>query len=501
MASSALTKSPRSRQSCPPRFGTPRNPQRETLGPKVAEVAKRLGLDLMPWQRLVVDVAFEIDPTTGQLWYEEVDVGVPRQSGKTTLAMTVKTFRCARFSRTPQNVLYIAQSRNKAREKFVEEHVPILQRSALFAKAFELRLSNGSEHIKWRNGSRWGIDAPTRTAGHGATLDHVDIDEAFSQQDNRSEQALRPAMITRPSRQIWPYSTAGDGQSHYWWGKVESGRKAVLSGRQTRVAYFEWSAPDDADPGDPAVWWSTIPALGHTITESAIASEWERASLSGEAAVNLFRRAFLNQWVEIPQTGEDIGWSKIPAEAWTACRDSASALEPDARVSFAIDVTPDRRWGTIAVCGRRVDGVDHVEVVDHQQGTGWIVERIGELVERWPAVSVCIDKAGPAGSLWDDVGRAIPTDMLIAPTTSDVARAASSMLDAIVERSVAHRGQIELDSAARAAKERKLGESWAWARAGSSVPISPLVAVSLARWALRRTPEADAPNVWLMSLY
>jgi hypothetical protein len=65
---------------CPPRFGTPRNPERDTLGPKVAAVAKRAGFDLMPWQRYVLDLAFELE-SPGKLWYSEIVLIVPRQSG------------------------------------------------------------------------------------------------------------------------------------------------------------------------------------------------------------------------------------------------------------------------------------------------------------------------------------------------------------------------------------------------------------------------------------
>ena len=39
-----------------------------------------------------------------------------------------------------------------------------------------------------------------------------------------------------------------------------------------------------------------------------------------------------------------------------------------------------------------------------------------------------------------------------------------------------------LDAAVAGAGKRPLGDSWAWARWGLSVDISPLVAVSLARW-------------------
>jgi phage terminase large subunit-like protein len=70
---------------CPPLYATPRNPSRPTLGGDVATIAEQLGTPFMPWQRLVADVAMEVDPATGLLAYREVDLTTPRQSGKTTL--------------------------------------------------------------------------------------------------------------------------------------------------------------------------------------------------------------------------------------------------------------------------------------------------------------------------------------------------------------------------------------------------------------------------------
>ena len=39
------------------------------------------------------------------------------------------------------------------------------------------------------------------------------------------------------------------------------------------MCYFEWSAPDDADPFDPATWWACMPALGHTVDVETITAD------------------------------------------------------------------------------------------------------------------------------------------------------------------------------------------------------------------------------------
>ncbi len=50
------------------------------MGPAVGMVARRLGMELMPWQQHVADVAFEVNPETGRLAYREIVLTVPRRS-------------------------------------------------------------------------------------------------------------------------------------------------------------------------------------------------------------------------------------------------------------------------------------------------------------------------------------------------------------------------------------------------------------------------------------
>ncbi len=321
--------------TCPPRFGTPRNPDRPTLGGRAAQVAKALGKPFMPWQQYVADVALEYDPDTKQLIYREVDLSVPRQQAKTTTLLTIMALRATRFG-ARQNIVYTAQSRKAALAKWRDEHVPVLEASA-FGKAgvFEVRKSNGSEAVVWRNGSLYGIDAATETAGHGPTLDLGEIDEAWAHEDDRGEQAMAPAMITRPSAQLWVSSTAGNARSKYWYRKVLAGRENYATSPST--AYFEWSAGDDEDPADPATWWRCMPALGHTVTEATIAAELDRARRGGK--LDLFLRAYLNRWVEIPSL-EEGGAKVIPLEWFDDCIDKRSKIE-GARV-FAADLSPDR---------------------------------------------------------------------------------------------------------------------------------------------------------------
>src|SRR5660398_328406 len=76
-----------------PRWATSRRSSRDTLGPRIGELAKRLGTPVMPWQQMVADVGFEIASETGLPAYREVIVTMPRQNGKTSLLLAAEVER------------------------------------------------------------------------------------------------------------------------------------------------------------------------------------------------------------------------------------------------------------------------------------------------------------------------------------------------------------------------------------------------------------------------
>lgn len=465
--------------TCPPRYSTPRNPERATLGPRVAKIAELLGTPLMPWQQHVADIALEVDEH-GKLVYREVVITVPRQSGKTSLMLAMMVHRAIGLGRR-QNILYTAQTRGAARKKWEDEHLAALERCKTLKNQFEPRKQLGQEAIRWKNGSLHGITSNTEKAGHGETLDLGVIDEAFAQEDSRLEQAFKPAMITRDDPQLWVVSTAGTTKSVYLRGKVDLGRARCESGVADSVAYFEWSAPEEADPADEDVWRACMPALGHTVTIDAVRADFEAMDRKE------FRRAYLNQW---PDAAPD-EWLVIGRDAWMGLVDADSVpMDP---VAFALDVSPSRTTASIAVAGHREDGRQHVEIIDTAPGTGWAVKRLVDLYAKWAPLAVVVDDAGPAGSLIPELDQAGVT--ITTPKSRQVAQACGALYDAVAEDKLRHRDDPDLNAALAAADTRKLGDAWAWARKHPSADISPLVAATLALWGLTREPdEDDAPT-------
>lgn len=414
---------------------------------------------MMPWQRLVADVGLEVD-SNGVPYYREVVVTVPRQSGKTTLMLAWSLYRCLAWPRgRMQRVVYTAQTGQDARMKLIRDQWPILEASPLVGTV-KRHLEGAQESaIHFKNGSRIDVQATTTGAGHGRTVDMGIIDEAFDDVDDRREGAMLPAMLTRSDAQLFVVSTAGTDDSVYLRQKVDTGRAMVTAGERTGIAYFEWSAGDDADADDEDAWWSCNPSLGWTQGIDAIRHARKTTS------DGLFRRTILNQWT----SSED---RVIPLSTWdAACDPDASPSNP---VVLAVDAHPERTSAAIAAAGGGV-----VELVEHRAGLGWVVARVAELADRWDA-PVAVDQAGPAGPFIPDLER---LGVRVVPLSGpDMAKATGAFYDAVADRTVKLRRNPSLDAAAAGATKRQVGDAWVWARKHLSADVCPLVAVTAARW-------------------
>ncbi|MGH2596127.1 MAG: phage terminase large subunit family protein [Actinomycetota bacterium] len=418
----------------------------------------------MPWQQYVADVGCEI-LDDGSPAYSEIIFTVPRQSGKTTLSFTWQLDRCLSWGR-PQRSAFTAQTGKDARDKWLDELFPALEHSPLAAAVSDLNRGNGNEAVKFHTGSLIRVLATSAGAGHSKTLDQAVLDEVWHDIDDRREQGLRPAMITRSDRQLLICSTAGTDASIVYNHKVTTGRRAVKEDSGIGIAYFEWSAPDDWDPADKATWWTFMPALGHTITPEAI--EVERQAMKPEE----FRRAYGNRSTRSVDR-------LIPLESWLGVVDEDA--KPDGPVKFALDITEDRGAGSIVAC----DAQGVLELVEHRAGLEWIVPRANELAERYDA-RVWVDEGGPASSLLADLSKPHRVKQ------RDVLRACGAMFDAIEQQTVTFRADPLFDEAVAGVVKREVGDLWGWSRKASVTDITPLMAATLAFLAAsRRSPYED----------
>lgn len=488
--------------TCPPRWGTMRNFDRPTYGPKVAKIAKAVGTPFMPWQRYAADVAGEIDPETGLLFYRGVDITVPRQSGKTSLILPSGVWRA--MFRPAQRIVYGAQTGVAAREKWEDEHLPLMGKARFLKGKFRTRKAAGREAILYANGSIHSLLANTTQAGHGKTLDAAFLDEYFAQTDYRSDQAVGPAMITRADAQKYRLSTAGTSASVPFNAMRKRGREVLDQGLPSRTAFFDWCALPTEDRTLFETWLSCMPALcpepvrgqcrcskewRHTVTEAAILAELETYA----AELEEFDRAYLNIGRDDGELERD---PNVPTvEEW------AQLASPDIPgtdiVALAVDITPRRDWSAIVAVGDTEQGLPRVRILDHGEGTEWLLSRLLELHERLKPVCLALDDKSPAGTLILPLERkgivrmAPETDdrdarkgpqrgQLWIPTPMQYGAACGVFTDTVRQGALVHSGQDLMTVAIDGAKTRPLGDGvWGWGRKIGSADISPLVAATL----------------------
>lgn len=493
-----------------PRWATKRSPDRPTLGPLIAQMARlSLGHDLMPWQQHVADVSGELDPDRateefplGLPAYRAIGVTVPRQSGKTTLLVPTLAYRAARWplrsKPKPQKIRYAAQTRNDAMEKW-NEHVDILQNSVI-GKGMVPKRPGGREHMLWRNGSQWGVSGVGKKSGHGPTLDAGALDECWAYEDFRMSQAFRPAMLTIQDAQLFSYSTMGTPKSVYLNAMVASGREHVDAGHTAGVCYFEWSAEDGMDPADPATWWSCMPALGFTQTEDIVRGEYdELKDKPGE-----FERGFLNRATFISETiWPSIWWEACTAEFELDDNNEPTPVARDVMrdtVCLAIDTSFDRSVTSIGAAGRTQDRRIQIENLFTLQGTGSAVATVKQICAKQQITTVVIAADGPARSLipaLEDLFKYEPQKLRIVAAAEMIA-ACGDMYDLVEQgpKRLVHIEQPELTTAQAGAAKRQIGDAWVLGRKLSEVDITPLVACTLAAWAVQFGGANDGIGVY-----
>jgi hypothetical protein len=478
-------------------------PAATSAGPEAVALASRAGLECLPWQSWVCDVAMRERPD-GRWAAFEVLLLVSRQNGKGTclevmelhalFVMGVNVFHTSHLMRTSR--------RAGVRLWKLIKQTPTLLRHVVGGKPHDtgeevtITLLSGAFVVFMARGAR---------AGRG--LDDCDVlvlDEALFL-EAKTVEAIVPTLSTRPSGQVWITSTAGVVGSSL----LRAMRRRGMDG-DPAMAYMDWSiAPPDPDaafdPLDPAVVAQSNPSLGDPpaglITMDYVRSEF--ALFTSEGKVQGFLRERLGVFDEDPAEAKRV----IPRAAWTR-RGGLTDERPGGEVAFGVAASwPDSEWCSIVVSGRLDDLDDEdpdvptpvsVQVIEHRRGTSWVVQRLVELDEAHENCGVVIDPGGMAGNLIVDVEAA--GLVVHQPTPRDVTYGAREFRASIGAEVgdvpyLRHYDQDELTDAATSAGRRTLGDAWTWQRRDAT-DISPLEAASLAAWGFRVHGSVEAWASW-----
>src|SRR5215207_9024978 len=178
--------------SPPPSSATPRT-DRATYSSAVVDVAGLLSVELMGWQRLVLDRALEHDG--GRPAYREVNLSTPRQVGKSTLTLLVALHRM--LASPGSWVTYTTASRLAGRRKLLRTWWPLIARSRLRDR-FRPTKGTGSEALECSNGSTLLLLSGDEASGHGDSLDLAIVDEAWSLTDAAEAGVRQRCLLARP---------------------------------------------------------------------------------------------------------------------------------------------------------------------------------------------------------------------------------------------------------------------------------------------------------------
>lgn len=440
-------------------------------GQEAVDLARHAGLFLDPWQQYVLEVGLG-ERADGKWSAFEVAAIVSRQQGKGAIFEALALAKLVLFG--SELFIYSSHEFKTSREAFRRIGALIDSTPELSSRVLRT-VKNPSEFgYDFRQGQRLRFFARSGNSGRGWSADDLFFDEAY-RLGGEAMAALLPTLSTRPNPQVWYASSAALATSDQLHALR---RRALADGDHGRLAYLEWSAPEDADIRDREAWSMACPALGYRLTEEFI-----------EAEVDAMPEAeFRRERLSIPDMPESASGGIDPA-AW---RESA---DPDSRatdpVFFALEVGEDREWSCIAVGGKREDGLRHGAIVEYRRGTDWVVARAAELSSKWSPAAFVVDPSSPAGSLLPELEAA--GVVVTRVVGRDVSQACAAFYDLVRAGGFRHRDEPALNVAVRAARRRNVGDLWRFERR-SATDISPLLAVVLALWVASqgRAPMTDA---------
>jgi phage terminase large subunit-like protein len=435
---------------------------------------RALGITLDDWQRWVVELALA-EQADGTWAAFEVGLVCPRQNGKNFILEVIQIACIYLFGDV--TLVHSAHKFDTAVEhfgrlKWLFENTPELSELLLPGEQ-SFVTSNGKEHIRFNTGQRILFKTRYRGGGRGFTGDKVFLDEAYDL-PARAIGALIPTLSTRPMAQVYYTASAPHADSMVLHAVRNRG---IADDPDDRLFYAEWGNQDGVDEYDMAAIRQANPAVvAGRISEEYIQQEIRTFSGDPEL-VEEHRRERLGIASLPPGEGEGIvpNWDHLLDARRD--RDGSMTSKIVSHRSIALDVSPNRRFASLAWAGRRADGLIHVEAFHHAPRTDWVVDACVALKEKWN-LPIRIQTGSPASSFIDlVVERGVEVVEL---STADHAQALGQFLDACATEQLRHIGNLALTTAVRNAVVRAAGDADIWARRKTSTDITPLVAVTLA---------------------
>ena len=423
--------------------------------------------DLVPleWQRNVLEPWLAVD-RSGSWVSQPCGLSVPRQNGKTlgTVAARVVYGMLARN----EQIVYTSHAQTTSTETF-EGLRDVFESRRLKKYIKSIRSALGREAIFLKSGARIKFFARTRNGGRGKHGDLLIFDEAQELTDSQ-QASFKSAISASANPQTIYLGTPPDETAP---GTVfRRIRDKALAGEPNR-AWAEWSVDEIGDVTDRNRWYLANPSMGSLIFESTVESE------CGDYAPDKFAIERLGWWAPVEKAVEHV----VDAEAWALCETDDP---PEGVVCAGVKMSRDR--ATLAFCIRPADGAPYVEWVDTRplsEGVGWAAAWLDS--RRSKIASVAVDGGSAAALTTRLADTGFPKKAVVVARTSDMAKAASMLADAVSERELAHYGQDELTASATLTTRRRIGSDGFGFEDAGGADSTLIEACALALWQAKTT--------------
>lgn len=446
-----------------------------TIGLKAVELARMSAsrIRAMPWQSWSLERIMSKGPD-GTWSHPECCLIVPRQNGK-SLILSIRVLYG--LFKLGEKIVFSAQQWETAKSLWKRTWNIVKTTPWMLKRVESKTCSQGRGTIVLASGAE--VVFTTRSANAGRGLDKVDLeiyDEAYDLTE-ADMAALSPTKMNSDDPQTI-YTSSAVNQDQHPNGQVLAAVRQRGLDREEGLFFAEWMAPENLDRSQPDTWRWANPSFGVIQTVKKLAAELRK--FSTDAGMKSFDVEYLGRG-DWPGCVEVTEWTVIPEGKWTAMVNVQPKLT--GTIALAVDLTPDRQWWTIAAAQRTSTGKTHVEVGFHQAGSHKeVAAYLKSLVKHWDPCAVAIDRKSPAMVLVPHLAA-----LQIEPETTTAAQtvqAAGGFYDDAMGELLTHTDQKILTDAVAGAIKRELpGGDWAWNRGGDA-PVSPLIAASLARWAL-----------------
>lgn len=460
-----------------------------------------LKVKLLPWQEWLLIHLLELNED-GTLRFRKALVIVGRQNGKTLIGAVLAAFWLyVDAGRWPDQlrefdfiVVGAAQKLDIAMKPWKQvrrwgapndlkigiapDRVPLLQKST-----YPPRTTNGETELRTHGGAVYMPRTFDGARGHSAA--RLMLDELRQQYDFEGWASIEKSATAMFDSMLVCFSNAGTAKS-----KVLKGVRATAHGDvdNADAEWFvaEWSALPEATLDDPMGFRQANPSAGY-LPGMTIAGLMRTAANAPEK--NVERIEVLGQWV----TAEIIPY--IGFEDWAQCADApetdqdgdlislGSTVAESTRQVLGIDVSGDRKMTYIGVAGRRHDGLVHLEVIAQRPNMLWVVGHCERVRAKTGINEVALQGRGTVvADLIEPLKRA--GFVVHSITNTPLLNAAGHLHDAVRDRRVRHRSQPSLDLAVENGLTRPLNQMPVWDRDKSPVDIAPVVALTMAFYAL-----------------